>query len=741
MKTSQAYGPGSFLARVAAAFAAAAVMTMMLPSGLIPDAHAVTSGTIYDEATDFGYIIDVTDNNFSAVICDFKPKDDTNIGTVVIPDKIGGPKNDKYIVTGIASEAFSRYSKKADIVSVNIAKSVRTIGDNAFRDCTGLKAVNFPNDLVKIGSYAFAGCTALTDVKLPAKTEEIGYSAFYNCKSVEKVDFPQTLKTIGQSAFAGCTSLEKAEMKDGIKSIGIAAFEGCSSLNTVVLPQKTLTAIEDYVFHNCTRLSMITIPDTIKSIGINAFGDCSSLTTITVPESVQSIGQMAFANCPNLTAVILPYALNNIGANAFFNSRAEIWGHVNSYAEEYAYRYGLIFHANGSVQKVTFSADNLYATVNNIAIRSSKGMLLIPPANVTKDEQLTISVTAPYDYEVNYITVNGNSFANGATYTVGNSDVNIFVSYRLKDATTTSSPEPTVTTYNSTSGPASTNSPATQASTSATASVTTRITDQEVEIPTNDDTTSATVDVVSKLDDTSDAKVRIITKGEYFIAPATIRVTNTDEAYNAAQKAANSLDMDNAMFYAFDISLYDKTTGKENPGLLARGSVTFQLPVPKDLIKYADKLKVYHIVDGNPQILRSSIVEDINGVKRVQFETDSFSPYMLIVDLDEEEVPIIDDEADTTRPANNDDNMVGLIEDSDSDDNNDNGSSQQNSAPDAQLVDDRTPTPSRTNYDGNINPHTGAIIAGSTIAAALLICIPLVKSNNKKRKRAKTRMS
>ena len=76
----------------------------------------------------------------------------------------------------------------------------------------------------------------------------------------------------------------------------------------------------------------------------------------------------------------------------------------------------------------------------------------------------------------------------------------------------------------------------------------------------------------------------------------------------------------------------------------------------------------------------------------------------------------------------------------DGDDNTGSGSG--SVTPDAQVVNDKPSsgnTPASTvNYNGNINPHTGAIVAGTTISGLALICIPLVRSR-KKRKRAKSR--
>ncbi len=733
-----------FLFRIIAAAAAAAIMLLMLPGG-ITKASAQTSTTIYDG--DFGYILDVDKDKgiFTATICEYRPADRTVAQyDVSIPDTISPVK---YPVTAISANAFSNFSERNKIKSVKLPKSITTIGDHAFRDLINAEKIDLPSDLQKIGSYSFAGCSSLKEVKIGDKVKEIGYSAFYNCISLEKVTLPKSLEYIGQSSFSGCTSLYNVDIPDTVKSIGTSAFEGCSKLEKIKLP-KELTEIDDYTFHNCKSLLSVTLPDTLKTIGVSSFADCTSLTSINIPESVTQIGTMAFSGCFKLSAVVLPYGLGNISDNAFFNTSTEIWGYTNSYAENYAYRNGLRFHSNGSVCKVTFSADNMNATVNNIAIRSSKGVLVIPPATATKGEQLTINVTAPINYDINYITINNESFANGGTYTVTDADVNIFVSYKSKEATTTTTAAPpvSVTTSEANNTPASASSSGNNPA----------YDDDPHDDPDDDDDddadTTVTVDnndtneddgnsedsyvkVDSDLTDINGVKVRIISQRENFIGPATVRITNTQEASDAAAAAAESLDVSNAMYYAFDISIYDRS-GKENQGVLAKGTITFQIPIPNGLLPYAKNISVYHIVDERPEFIRSSVIEDINGVRKIQFETDNFSPYMFLVTTDDSTgaIPVIDedgDDPDTTQSAQP---SAGVI---DNGNNNNNGGN--NNTPDASIIDTTKPSNNNyPNYNGNVNPHTGAIIAGATAAGGALVCIALVRRRSVKRKRTKT---
>lgn len=712
-------------ARAAAVFLAAAVFIAPC-QGHTAGAYSPynqtypTSGTIYDG--DFGYELDYSTGKLTATITAYSPADLTKAnGTVSIPDTIS---QNKYPVTGIAPYAFSDFYDQSLILNVKLPKDLVYIGDNAFRGCYLLSKVDFSKSLQKIGNSSFEGCYSLTELKIPDTVTDIGNSAFYNCSGVKKVTLPKSLVNLGQSAFAGCTELTAAEFPETTEYIGPSAFEGCSKLTTVKLP-KNFESIANYTFGNCSSLAVINMPEYLISIGEGAFSGCTSLTAVNLPQTTEAIARQAFSNCTNLSTVVVPYDLDNISDGAFYNTRAVIWGYTGSYAEEYAHRNGLDFRSTGTLSRITFSSDNYNATVNNISITTDKGLFLIPPSSAAAGDKLTISVSAPPGLEINRILINNVQFANGTTYIVGNEDVNIFVSYKDKASTTTTAatlpPESTTTTSRTT----------------AAVTIAGDVTDDDPSGDTTqpvDSEDSDYITVDSDLEDVNGQNVRIVTQRDYFIAPATVRITNTEEAYEAAKSAAESLDgTDNAIYYAFDISLLDES-GEENQRIMARGTITFMMPIPNELLPYADKIKVYHISDETPELLRSSVIEDINGVKRLQFESDSFSPYMLLAETDGN-VPVIDEE--TTQPGEPDDEVGEIVEPFD-DENNGGGSVQteaQRETPDAQIVEDNTNKP-RPTYNSGLNPHTGAIIAAA-IPVIVLLCIFLVRSH-KKRKRTKT---
>ena len=67
--------------------------------------------------------------------------------------------------------------------------SVKSVGNNAFRECSALVEVNLPV-LETLGSAAFIHCTALAEVKFPAVLSSgVAVNALRYCSALKKVDF------------------------------------------------------------------------------------------------------------------------------------------------------------------------------------------------------------------------------------------------------------------------------------------------------------------------------------------------------------------------------------------------------------------------------------------------------------------------------------------------------------------------------------------------------------------------
>lgn len=197
-----------------------------------------------------------------------------------------------------------RWTDSSSIIEVVIPNSVKSIGNEAFRDCEKLTAITIPNSVTKIGDKAFMDCVSLTSIVIPDGVTSIGKWAFYRCSSLTSVIIGDGITSIKYVTFAYCSSLTSIIIPNSVTIIEARAFVECKSLTFITIPN-SVTSIEEEAFKYCHRLTSITIPDSLISIGNAAFYFCEKLTSITIPSSVTSIGDDAFDCCFSLHSLTI----------------------------------------------------------------------------------------------------------------------------------------------------------------------------------------------------------------------------------------------------------------------------------------------------------------------------------------------------------------------------------------------------------------------------------------------------
>ena len=249
-------------------------------------------------------------------------------------------------IIGIGDNAFAGI----DIFEVEMADTVTSIGNLAFRNCKNLTSIIIPESVVKIGDFVFP--SQLTTISIPAGVQEIGrieYSSkdsnlteinvsqdnqaycsvngvLYNKAMTDLIRYPQknksnqtfiipnTVRTIGPDSCSR-TQFTSVVIPDSVTTISDHAFESCN-LTELVIPEG-VTHIGDNAFAMSQNLVQIHLPDTLISIGEHAFNECQKLNEINLPESLVSIADGAFADCIGLSAITIPTGVINIGSSAF----------------------------------------------------------------------------------------------------------------------------------------------------------------------------------------------------------------------------------------------------------------------------------------------------------------------------------------------------------------------------------------------------------------------------------------
>lgn len=114
-----------------------------------------------------------------------------------------------------------------------------------------------------------------------------------------------------------------------------------------------------------------------------------------------------------------------------------------------------------------------------------------------------------------------------------------------------------------------------------------------------------------------------------------IKITETSEATKAVADALTNKynSLDNILYYAMDISLWDSTgayklTGDQLSGI----SVDITIPIPDTLVIYGGNNMAGAVVNGNQLENLNESFTTINGVPCIRFTASHFSPYTVYVD-------------------------------------------------------------------------------------------------------------
>ena len=109
---------------------------------------------------------------------------------------------------------------KADITSVTLPNTVKTIDDHAFSGCLSLKKITIPDSVTKLGKGCFMSCNAMKSVIFGKSVTEIPENCFHSCTSLCDVIFPDSITAIGDNAFYSCADISGIYIPASVKSIG-----------------------------------------------------------------------------------------------------------------------------------------------------------------------------------------------------------------------------------------------------------------------------------------------------------------------------------------------------------------------------------------------------------------------------------------------------------------------------------------------------------------------------------------
>ena len=244
--------------------------------------------------------------------------------------------------------------------SIEIPKSVESIGEEAFFGCDNLVSVVIETGSklnIGLNRYGFNCCGNLSSINIPSTITNIDTDSFYGTtierefatsaqektfasnSDVQGVTFNDRFRvgneTSGYVYYQVCSDdatkyvvmngilstkpklVGEIELLNGTVLISANSFMGSTELTSITIPE-SLTVLCGATFQNCSSLTSINLPDTITSIRHETFFGCTSLSSITIPNSVTTIEHSAFYNCDSLTNIVIPNSVTSIGFNAFY---------------------------------------------------------------------------------------------------------------------------------------------------------------------------------------------------------------------------------------------------------------------------------------------------------------------------------------------------------------------------------------------------------------------------------------
>lgn len=207
-------------------------------------------------------------------------------------------------------------NQRAEITRIEIGEGVEYIGAGAFRSIPGLKTVTIPASVKTIGNHAFEDCSGLEEVYIYA--QHVGESAFINCHNLKSVHIGPQVKAIGVSAFENCERITGVYIED-LASWCSIYFGGNNSnpLEQNHAERDVINSTPNRFYLNGREVTDLVIPEGITDIGAFSFYCAEQIRTVTIPDSVRTIGEYAFYRDQQIERVTGAANVTSIGVRAF----------------------------------------------------------------------------------------------------------------------------------------------------------------------------------------------------------------------------------------------------------------------------------------------------------------------------------------------------------------------------------------------------------------------------------------
>ena len=170
-------------------------------------------GTYQDKNNEYSFTYRIhSDNTISIVKAKSNYVENNNtIDLVEIPSEIEGCP-----VAKIEYRAFKEFPAK----KVILPDTINEIAYEAFRS-SSIEEITLPKSLKILGDFAFKECKQLKDAYVPGSVEIIGNETYKNCTSLESLTVGHGVKVIGDNVVHLCDAIKTINIPSSVAQIGI----------------------------------------------------------------------------------------------------------------------------------------------------------------------------------------------------------------------------------------------------------------------------------------------------------------------------------------------------------------------------------------------------------------------------------------------------------------------------------------------------------------------------------------
>ena len=164
-----------------------------------------------------------------------------------------------YVPDGVTHMGVTVFGDCYSLTNVHLPASLDTIYSSTFMNCSSLTEVTVPRNVSCFGELSFSYAPAIKKINFEDGTRlrSIGNQAFRECNSLESFDVPSGVDSIASTCFYECASLKTIHLNEDLRVLSSNAVGSCPLLVECDIPG-SLTIVNGQ-FSHCPQMKHVKI--------------------------------------------------------------------------------------------------------------------------------------------------------------------------------------------------------------------------------------------------------------------------------------------------------------------------------------------------------------------------------------------------------------------------------------------------------------------------------------------------